>query len=282
MRPATSLLLPPIWSWGEFLELVAGRMAHAEGHSRKRDDAWAGADFAGALRLATDGWARALPETDVSIATLRERTGQRVRTTVLEPRWDVTGSEVDIAAYLAGEPECMIDAVPQLTTTVGRVVTLLVPAVCTAGTPNAFIQHRGLALAALCSAIVGAGHSVEVWSGWASNPDGERYAAVARVISPSEPLDLGRLIFAMAHPAMLRRLWFAVWDTQPEPVARRMADTNYGQLPFTCYQEDLPDGVANAYVLPYLDKTEEQWETLDSALAWCQEMFRDLGLLRPD
>ncbi|UED86220.1 DUF7192 family protein [Streptomyces profundus] len=280
MRPATPVRLPPIWSWGEFLELAAGPTWLPDGHSRKKDDEWAGGGFAEALRLATDGWVRALPETDVSIATLRERTGQRVRTTVLEPRWDVTGSEVDIAAYLAGEPECMIDAVPQVTTTVGRVVTLLVPAVCAATTPNAYIQHRGLALAALCSAIVGAGHSVEVWSGWASNPGGERHLAVARVISPSEPLDLGRLIFAMAHPAMLRRLWFAVWDVQPEPIARTMVDANYGQLPFTCYPDDLPDGVENAYVLPYLDKTEDQWETLESALAWCQDMFVDLGLVR--
>ncbi|KJK46638.1 hypothetical protein UK23_23015 [Lentzea aerocolonigenes] len=58
--------------------------------------------------------------------------------------------------------------------------------------------QRGLALATLRTAIIDAGHSVEVWSGFAG-----------------EPPDLGRLIFAVAHPVMLRQLWFGVRDAQP-------------------------------------------------------------------
>ncbi|MDT0270488.1 hypothetical protein RM844_29875 [Streptomyces sp. DSM 44915] len=282
MRPKTAVELPPMWSWQDFLDRAAAPATADNARARQDRDGWAGSGFQESLRLATDGWAQALPETDVSIAALRERTGRRVRTTVLEPRWDVTGSEVDVGAFLAGVPECMVDAVPQQVTTRGRVVTLLVPAVCGHQVPTDHIRHRGLALAAFCSAIVTAGHSVEVWSGWGTNlPDG-RIAAVARVVSPAEPLDLGRLIFAMAHPAMLRRLWFAVWETEPEPFVRRLLDANYGRSPFTCFPEDLPENARDAYVLPDLDQDEQRWETLDSALAWCQEVFTELGLIRAD
>lgn len=94
----------------------------------------------------------------------------------------------------------------------------------------------------VCTAIVEAGHSVEVWSGNAGwiMPHGLRYCAAARVISAGEPLDLGRLIFAAAHPAMLRRLWIAVWDAQPQPVAEAMLRGRYGIPPFDCLPEDLP------------------------------------------
>ncbi|WP_254716874.1 hypothetical protein [Actinomadura sp. WMMB 499] len=104
---------------------------------------------------------------------------------------------------------------------------------------------------------------------------------VVRVVSAAEPLDVGRLMFVMAHPAMLRRLWLAVWDGAAEPVARRVHGENYGGAPYACFPEDLPDGITDPYVLPYLEPGDEQWRTADTALAWCMEVFTELGLLRP-
>ncbi|WP_262505498.1 hypothetical protein [Streptomyces sp. TRM68367] len=72
-------------------------------------------------------------------------------------------------------------------------------------TPHSAVHHRGVALAALCSSIIASGHSVEIWSGDCSYVSHtERYVAVARVVSAAEPLDIGRLMFVMAHPAMGR------------------------------------------------------------------------------
>ncbi|QRP44059.1 hypothetical protein [Amycolatopsis sp. FDAARGOS 1241] len=138
--------------------------------------------------------------------------------------------EVDLAAYLAGVPECMVDAVPRQVSRRGKVVTFLIPAAYSHVIGHDVIINRGLALATLCTAIIDAGHSVEIWSGWATTLPTSgvllRTRAVARVISAGEPFDVGGLIFAVAHPAMLRRLWFGVWDRQPEKVAAAMDAEN--------------------------------------------------------
>jgi hypothetical protein len=144
------------------------------------------------------------------------------------------------------------------------------------------ITNRGLALATLCTAIIDAGHSVEIWSGytgwlWSGKVE-ERYCAVARIVEAGEPFDVGRLIFAVAHPAMLRRLWFGVWDAQPREVAAAMKADNYGR-PHDCRAEDLPPEVTDPYVFPYLSANDGQWDDLDTALSWSRAMFTDLGLI---
>ncbi|MDT0342330.1 DUF7192 family protein [Streptomyces litchfieldiae] len=278
--PPTAHRLPPLWSWREFVDRARAPDSIPDGDGRHKSAAWAGAGWEEALQLATDGWAQVVPEADVSVAALRDLARDEVLTTALVPAWDVTGSEVDIGAYLAGEPECMVDAVPQRLSSRGRVVTFLVPAGYIHTTPHASVVNRGMALTALCSAIIAAGHSVEIWSGFCAHLGKKRCAAVAKVISAAEPLDVGRLLFAMAHPAMLRRLWFAVWDSAPTPLARMMKDRDYAHEPYTCYPEDLPDGVGDPYVLPFLSPADAQWATFDSAMAWCQGVFAELGLIR--
>lgn len=271
-----------MWSWQEFVERARAPDSIPDGSGRHGDDRWAGGSWEEALRLARDGWTTVLPEVDAEVAELRERVRDEVSSMGLVPTWDVTGSEVDVGAYLSGEPECMVDAVPQRISTRGRVVSFVVPAGFVHTTPHSAVHNRGVALAALCSAITASGHSVEVWSGFCAYVGGtERFAATARVVSAAEPLDMGRLMFVMAHPAMLRRLWLAVWDGAEEPVARRVHDEHYGGAPYTCCPEDLPDGITDPYVLPYLAPEDRQWRTADTALAWCMEVFTGLGLLRP-
>jgi hypothetical protein len=274
-------IIEPFYSWQEFLEASQRPPSVSYGSGRNSRDAWAGATFAEAQALGLDGWHVELPDTDVTVGELRERAGLSRTVTALEPTWDVTGSEVDVGAYLSGVPECMVDAVPRSTSVRGRVVTFLVPATYASRTPHHYVTNRGLALAALCSAIIEVGHSVEIWSGYAASlPDTGRFSAVARVITAGEALDIGRLCFATAHPAMLRRLWFSVLDTQDRDFVERLVVEEYGEPPFSCQAGDLPPGVSDPYVFPYLDDLESQWRTLDAALEWSHTTFEDLGLLR--
>lgn len=277
----TDYVVPPMLSWQEFID-AAKAPETIRGGARTWDDEWASVSWDEALRLAVDGWPLALREADVTVAALRERAGLGVSAITLEPTWDVTGSEVDIGVYLAGVPECMVDAVPRRTSRRGRVVTFLVPAAYSNYASHEEVENRGLALATLSTAIIEAGHSVEVWSGWAGwtgeNLE-DRYSGVAKVITAGEPFDVGRLIFAVAHPAMCRRLWHSVWDAQPAAVARQMEESNYSRPPFECRPEDLPDGIADPYVFPFLQPDDPQWTSLDNAMSWCHEMFADLGLI---
>ncbi|MQY12458.1 hypothetical protein SRB5_25920 [Streptomyces sp. RB5] len=281
-RPGDTVhALPALWSWQEYVDRARAPDSIRNGAGRRNAAKWAGATWDGALELAEGGWTTVLPEVDAEVAELRERVGDEVLTTAMTPAWDVTGSEVDVGVYLSGVPECMVDAVPQRISARGRVVTFLIPAGFDHTTPHSAVLHRGVALAALCSSIIAAGHSVEIWSGFCAYVSKQdRFAAVTRVISAAEPLDIGRLMFATAHPAMLRRLWMAVWDSAPPEEARRMKGARYGYAPYDCLAEDLPEGITEPYVLPYLAPEDPQWVSVDSALAWCREVFTNLKLLR--
>lgn len=267
-------------SWQEFVDRAAAPATGPWGRSRMDRTEWAGAGWLEALRLARDGWTERVPEAELAVAGLHDRTRREVLTAGLHRVAGVSGSEVDVAAYLAGVPECMADTEMRQVSTHGRVVAFLVPATYSCAVDRTAIVHRGMALCALCAAVVGAGHSVEVWSGYASGiPGGHgRYHAVANVISPGEPFDPARLLFATAHPAMLRRLWFGVWDSAPPEIARLMGCGGYGEPPYDCRLSDLPDDVTDAYVFPHLAE-EPRWRTWDTALAWSLATFRDLGLL---
>ncbi|QWF78884.1 DUF7192 family protein [Amycolatopsis sp. CA-230715] len=278
------LKLPPLSEWQDFLDAATTEPSIDNGASRRVDAEWQKASWDEALRLAVDGWPVPLEDTHVTVGELRERAGLTHPVTMLEPVWDTTGAEVDVGAYLAGVPECMVDAVPRRVSRRGKVVTFLVPAGYSHFIEHDVIINRGLALATLCAAIIDAGHSVEVWSGDAGflelSGDKHRYSGVARVLAAGEPLDLGRLIFAVAHPSMLRRLWFGVWDAQPAAVAGAMVDNAYGVPPFTCLAEDLPAEITDPYVFPYLTAEDRQWDDLPTALSWSTAMFADLGLIQ--
>ena len=43
--------------------------------------------------------------------------------------------------------------------------------------------------------------------------------------------------------------------------------------------EDLPAGITDPYVFPYLEPGDIQWASLDSAMDWCHRMFAELGLI---
>jgi hypothetical protein len=277
------LSLPPLLSWRAFLDAATAAPTIANADSRNTGTDWPGATWDEAVRLAVDGWPLALEEADVTVAQLRESAGLSGSVVMLEPTWDVTGSEVDVGAYLAGVPECMIDAVPREISRRGKVITFLVPAGYVNTVEHEVIINRGLALATLCTAIIDAGHSVEIWSGftgWLDLPEAEqRFSGLTRVIEAGEPFDVGRLIFAVAHPAMLRRLWFGVWDAQPREVAKAMREGNYGHGPYTCTAADLPDEVTEPYVFPFLSREDEQWDDLATALSWSRNTFSDLGLI---
>src|ERR1041384_934490 len=101
-------------SWTEFLDTATRTPTLPDAESRRTvHDEWQGGTWAEALRLAVDGWPPALAEADVTVPELQDGAGLSHSVTMLEPVWDVTGSEVDVGAYLSGIPECMVDAVPR-------------------------------------------------------------------------------------------------------------------------------------------------------------------------
>ena len=78
------------------------------------------------LRMASEGWQDELESTlEIAESAIEMADKEHMTDSFNQPVWDVTGAQVDVGAYLAGTPECMIDYPLTETTKVGRVITLV-------------------------------------------------------------------------------------------------------------------------------------------------------------
>lgn len=185
-----------------------------------------------ALELARHGWQDqndALAIAEDAVETL-EREG--LISQFNRPVWDVTGSDVDVSRYLSGEPECMIEM--PLDQTKGRVPTVVMVKSFTylATSDDDVLREHGRLVVALVLALEKLGVPVEIWADrplfHAHTPTGKYYQRVL-IKGGGDYLDAGQLMFAMVHPAMLRRLGFAVHaSATPRPRSRDEKDL-YGE-----------------------------------------------------
>lgn len=131
--------------------------------------------------------------------------------------YDVSGADVDVARYLSGEPECMINHHMVDTPRVGRVITLVV-SICAPDSVSAEkITERGLEIVSLVFAIEKIGFQVELWADmfvYASRGNKEGRIRIL-VKGPGEQLDSGRIMFAFTHPGMLRGLCLHAMNLLP-------------------------------------------------------------------
>ena len=193
------LIIP---SWGALLDAVEGSQADYRGLSGGAE--WGGtADLPEALDLARYGWGAgmekvrtvALPAVETITAAL-----------AASPEWsyDITGADYDVGEYLTGVPECWLHVEP---TSARPCVRLLVNVSASCAVTSEGIMMRGAAVVALALGLQGAGYAVEVSACMVV----DNYGTVASMRVPltdgnGGPLDADRLLFALAHPAMLRRI----------------------------------------------------------------------------
>jgi hypothetical protein len=205
------------WTYESMFELAEAATQGHTGYNSDygpRDYDWClGADFKDALELAKFGWSAELPaalEIAESAVTLTQK--EHLTDTFL-PVWDVTGAEVDVARYLSGEPECMIDYPLSKTSKAGKVVTLVSSCTYSAGIEAQKILERGRLIVALALVLEQTGHSVEIWASCnITGHYGGTMEALVKVKGADDVLDPAVAMFALAHPAMLRRIMFAVGE----------------------------------------------------------------------
>src|SRR5947207_806957 len=115
-------------------------------------------------KLAFEGW---LTEADAAMEIATEAVGlvEREHEIVgFHPTWDVAGCEVDVARYLANEPENMIDYEIVPTTRAGRVIVLCASVSYSCGVSIDNIKKRGHSIAALAFALSKLGFATELWA----------------------------------------------------------------------------------------------------------------------
>lgn len=218
-------------SLAEFADTAEERF---KGDLDKRRSSWDGnVSMREALAMARYGWSEenseAMAIAENAVKAL-ERDGDIQ--SFNRPRWDVTGSDVDVARFLSGEPECMIDMPLNPVKSTVPTVVLVKSFTFVSDMTDVEMMEHGRLIVALALALEKMGVPVEVWADRplnnANTPSGYYYQRIL-LKGGNDILDAGQLQFALVHPAMLRKLGFAV-QSAASPRNRRAEEKDlYGE-----------------------------------------------------
>jgi hypothetical protein len=168
-----------------------------------------GLGFGAAVKLAEEGW-REMVERASGVAKQVEADWAETTRDDFVMTWDVAGDEPDVGRFVAGDPENMVEMVLAPVPTTGRVVRILVNGSFSAAIKSDEIVRFGAAIVAMVEILRTRGLSPEVWV--ESTAGGRRnctYTVLTKVHAASAVLDIGNIMFPIAHPAFLRRIIFA-------------------------------------------------------------------------
>jgi hypothetical protein len=218
MGRQSTRIYPHTFTWGG---LVAEAQAPPLGDPKDAASTQEGSSFSSckdyttALNLLLGGW----PDGVRRLAPLQHKisgnVGQHIRRVEWPHTYDQPGI-LDMGAYLAGDPECWQVPTPTIVEASGGLVHILVNASYDCGRNEEQVWAHGAAVATLCETLEQSGRSVRLTLGYLvrSYRDNVRYESntYVRLKDFGEPLNMGRLVFALAHPAMLRRIIFRVFE----------------------------------------------------------------------
>ncbi len=226
---------------------------------------WSGCTWQEAIALARDGWADNLDATlDIAREAITEVASTDHRVT-FEMLYDVSGAVVDVERYLSGEPECMV-SFPLTTEPHEHQVISLCASIAVSGSVSAeTLTRRGQVITAFALRLAELGIGTELYADLTGRPRvvGRQTSHVVLVKGATDLIDPARILFAYAHPGMLRQLGFAaiVKDgfspvgTTPSPPVK-----------------DLPDGTI--YLPELLTKSR-----LPNAADALRDLMRQAGLI---
>jgi hypothetical protein len=281
-------------TWGEFVDAaergeptpnVGERSSRRESSSQHWD---LGCGFDKALKLARDGW----QEGREKAADIARRLENRVMHRIVKEdvNYDVEGMGFDVARFLNGEPEHWIKPEEHTMTSAhgNRHVKLVVNVAASCGVSGDAILARGATLAALVELLEYADTRVELWTvdAHASTyyPDGGKSSAppisvnMVKVKAFDQPLDPGRIAFALAHPAMLRRLCFSMMEQSDESIAKFVTSSHSYGYPTDWQPDDCSIYVGSSR---YWD-TGADWTSPESCEAWVLARLAQQGIILRD
>lgn len=248
------------------------------GGSREKGGGWHGTDdYPEAERLFREGWEFGVQSLAPNIQAIERSIQEQIP--VREPYNDVVGSAVDVASYVAGIPESMLNYREEPRPT--RSVEIVVNTAVSGGISADTIRARGSVIVALVLALdrLNIPVSIKLRSGNSpSSRQGGWYMTELLLKDEGAPLDLGRATFALAHPAMHRRIVFASREKEASWVVSRFgyhANGSYGQ------PADVPRELQGDIYFAKSHMADRQWHTPEGATSWVMMKLRELGLL-PD
>jgi hypothetical protein len=263
-------------SWGEFVSACeSAKPAFPNISNRvysKHTDSpdWFGTStFEDAIALAWQGWAEGTEKAFRYSEALRDSLSSLLEQ--LHVSYSVVGNGLDIGKYTAGHPETWQRYDFEVTEGTGtRHVKIVFNAAVSCGVDADTIIAKGSAIAALVQLLEMTGCQVEVWmgQGWKGSSTGNVKEILVQIKEPGQPLDLPRLVFALAHPSTTRRLAFALLEA--DKVYIDVDEMGHGFPHDVRMQGDI--------VLGRAMYGETQWKNPDETRKWIIETLKQQGV----
>lgn len=230
------------------------RDSESAGHSASWD---LGAGYSDAVHMAKFGWLDGAARSQSAL--------KRLAPSVPEPR-----NRIDFVGYRPHVPRCVAGDVRHMVRKVktradngrGKVLTLIVPVNAVAGVSAEHMANFGVAVAQYINQLERSNIRCEVIAAMTSIVSGWRVSACVRIKSAGQPLDLAVMAFAIGHPAMFRRLGFAIRERCHAPY-----DIGYGQTVSTRV-DDMINAPTNAVVLNGMKDADRYARTPGAAVAY--------------
>lgn len=233
-RYAKSLWIEQFDSLAEALD-YAGKNPDPKSSDRDQGGDWAGKtkSLSEAVTLGHKGYEEIRPEVERMFTELESQLAERLES-AFQSRYDYQGVQVDVGRFLSGEPECMIDFVPEPSQRMGRVVRIVINGSCSAMIAPDRIIKRGVVVCALVDSIHKLGMGVEVYIEYPINDSGinsssgKVYSSVVKLHDSQQMLDINNLMFALCHPSMFRRVQFSMLERSDWERAEYCVKNSYG------------------------------------------------------
>jgi hypothetical protein len=166
-------------------------------------------DWSTAARLAIRGWPEGRSMLRKAVAVM-PKAAHRDRII----QWDLAGAYPDVARASAGAPDCMMDDHPtdmKPTQSVRLIVSMATPWTTSL---DEFV-NRGAAILSAVEAAEAAGHRVEVLAEETAISHCAGVSLSILLKAAGQPADRDSLAFFLIHPSSLRRIFFALLETEP-------------------------------------------------------------------
>ena len=193
-----------------------------------RENDWAGTKTIEEAFQQIDGWEAGRAEVEKVRGALGDLVPSYSGALAFQTRLAVAGDEPDVGLFLAGEPECMRESYLERTPSGSSVVKVVFDCSVSGGFDSKDMVRRGAAAVAIVDALESAGLSVELDLIASTYASGHIMIQTVPLKQAQDVIDLDRLAFWLASPAVLRRLTFRAMDHMPDR-DRKPFDTGYGR-----------------------------------------------------
>lgn len=262
------------------------------GASDRRSDAgWAGtASLEEAVRFAKyGGWT---PDAETTrLADLFGDILPKLRSfkeNELQRQHDVQGDQVDVAAFLEGEPNHMIGWVPNQEQVTKRALCLVIGHSVSGGCSAEDLFARGRAAVELVRALQMFGYELEIWSEETVGPSGygrsgeQVYSTLVRLHAAGEIMDETAVEYAIGNPSWLRRLLFASQECEDDKLRVRFGFGGRHGGGYGSIRPIMHGPYLNADLELNLGQTWFNSYQKDAALLWVVKQLQSLGVIPED